>query len=147
LANALAREKGLETKLAASAKALKDAQTQLAAIEAKCKKDVTATEARATKAEKALGEADQKQSQHDQSVVQCIDVFSTLFGSKCDLPFPIFFFCIVANYDILTLQQSKLDRSIGFMQTEPKTLFWMPLVSWGPIAGMPQMCCSKLDMC
>jgi hypothetical protein len=86
LANALAREKGLEAKLAAKDRDLKDAQTCLVAAEVKCKKDVAAAEARAAKAEKALAETDQNQSQHEQSVVERIYALSTSFISKCDLP-------------------------------------------------------------
>jgi Skp family chaperone for outer membrane proteins len=86
LANALVRDKGLEAKLTASAKALKDAQTRLAAAEAKCKKDVAAPEAKAAKAEKALAEANQKQSKREQAVAERIESLSTSFGSKCDLP-------------------------------------------------------------
>jgi hypothetical protein len=50
----------LEEKLTASSKDLKDAQTCLAAVEAKCKKDVVVVEAKAAKAEKALTEANQR---------------------------------------------------------------------------------------
>jgi hypothetical protein len=39
---------------------MKDAQTCLAAAEAKCKKDVAAAKAKAVKAEKALAKANQK---------------------------------------------------------------------------------------
>jgi hypothetical protein len=62
LANALVREKELEAKLSANAKALKDAETRLASAEAKCIKDVAAAEAKAAKAEKALAEAIQLQT-------------------------------------------------------------------------------------
>jgi hypothetical protein len=52
LSAALAHEKGLEAKLIANSKSLKDAQTRLATVEAKCKKDVAATEVKAAKVEK-----------------------------------------------------------------------------------------------
>jgi hypothetical protein len=80
----LAREKGLEAKLIAISKALKDAQTHLATVEAKCKQDVAAAEARAAKAEKNLAEAGQKQAKREQAVVERIDSLSTLFGSTYD---------------------------------------------------------------
>jgi hypothetical protein len=70
LSAALAREKGLEAKLIASFKALKDAQTRLATVEAKCKKDIAAAETKAAKAEKNLAEARQKQAKREQIVVE-----------------------------------------------------------------------------
>jgi hypothetical protein len=45
----LARDKDFEAKLNANSKAANDTETRLAAVEAKCKKDVAAAEARATK--------------------------------------------------------------------------------------------------
>jgi hypothetical protein len=63
---------------------LKDAQTRLATVEAKCKQDVAAAEARAAKAEKNLAEAGQKQAKREQAVVERIDSLSTLFGSTYD---------------------------------------------------------------
>jgi hypothetical protein len=62
LSTALAREKALEAKITANSKALKDAQSSLATVEAKCKKDVAAVEAKAAKAEKNLAEARQNTS-------------------------------------------------------------------------------------
>jgi hypothetical protein len=49
LANVLVREKELEARLSASAKALKDAKTRLVAAEAKHTKDVAAVEAKAAR--------------------------------------------------------------------------------------------------
>jgi hypothetical protein len=49
LANVLLREKELEARLSASAKALKDAKTRLVAAEAKDTKDVAAVEAKAAR--------------------------------------------------------------------------------------------------
>jgi hypothetical protein len=46
----LAREKDLEAQLAASMKAVSDAEARLVTVQAKCKKDIAAAEARATKA-------------------------------------------------------------------------------------------------
>jgi hypothetical protein len=60
LSTALAREKALEAKLIAGFKVLKDAQSRLATIKDKCKKDVAATEAKAAKAEKNLAKTRQK---------------------------------------------------------------------------------------
>jgi hypothetical protein len=56
----LIREKELEARLSASAKSLKDAETRLAADEAKCTKDATSAEAKAAKTEKALAKANQR---------------------------------------------------------------------------------------
>jgi hypothetical protein len=63
----------LEAKLLASSKALKDIQTRLATIEAKCKKDVAAVEAKAAKAEKKLAEANQKQAKREQAVSRHVE--------------------------------------------------------------------------
>jgi hypothetical protein len=49
LANVLVREKELEARLSASAKALKDAKTRLVAAEAKHTKDVAVVEAKAAR--------------------------------------------------------------------------------------------------
>jgi hypothetical protein len=85
LANVLVREKVLEAKLSANAKALKDAESRLAAAEAKRIKDVAAIEAKAAKSEKALAEANQRQSKHEQAVVERTESLSTSIGSKCHL--------------------------------------------------------------
>jgi hypothetical protein len=71
LSAALAREKALEEKLSASSKALKDAKTRLATVEAKCKKDVAAVEAKAAKAEKSLTEVRQKYAKRAESCRAC----------------------------------------------------------------------------
>jgi hypothetical protein len=60
LANVLICQKELEARLSASAKSLKDAETRLAAAEAKCTKDAASAEAKAAKTEKALAKANQR---------------------------------------------------------------------------------------
>jgi ethanolamine utilization cobalamin adenosyltransferase len=82
LSATLVCERSLEVKLTASSKALKDAQTRLAVVEDKCKKDVPATEAKAAKEERSLAEAKQRQAKHEQAVVERINSLSKLFGSK-----------------------------------------------------------------
>jgi hypothetical protein len=57
LSAALAHKKALEEELIANSKALKDAQSCLATVEAKCKKYVATVEAKAAKVEKNLAEA------------------------------------------------------------------------------------------
>jgi hypothetical protein len=78
LSDALAREKWLEAKVSADAKALKDVETRLAA-----------TKARTAKAEKALAEANQRQTKREQAVVERIDALSISFGSKYFLVFDV----------------------------------------------------------
>jgi hypothetical protein len=73
LFDSLAHEKGLEAKLSSNTKALKYAETRLAAAEA-----------RAAKAEKALAEANQRQTKREQAVVERIDALS---GSEYFLVF------------------------------------------------------------
>jgi hypothetical protein len=91
----LAREKDLEAKLAASSKAAKDAQARLAFVEAKCKKDVTIVETKATKAEKSLARAKRKNATREQVVVEHVDSLSMMFGSTHNFPVHISFFSIV----------------------------------------------------
>jgi hypothetical protein len=92
LSAALARKKGLEAKLIASSKALKDAQTRLATIEAKCKKDVATAEAKAAKAKKNLAKARQKQAKRKLAVVERVDSLSMMFGSTYDFPVQVSLF-------------------------------------------------------
>jgi hypothetical protein len=73
-------------------KAAKDAQTRLASVEAKCKKDVAAVEAKTAKAEKSLAEAKRQQATCEQAIVECIDALSMRFGSKDIFPVKIFLF-------------------------------------------------------
>jgi hypothetical protein len=54
-----AHEEELIAKLAASMKAASDAEAYLVSLQAKCKKDIVAAEAKATKAEKYLAEMKQ----------------------------------------------------------------------------------------
>jgi Skp family chaperone for outer membrane proteins len=84
--------------MAAQAKALKDAETRLTAAEAKHTKDVAAVEAKAAKVEKALAKANQRQSKHEQAVVERIEAMSISFGSKCHLVLDLSYFVnICAN--------------------------------------------------
>jgi hypothetical protein len=82
----LAREKDLEAQLAASMKAVSDAKARLVTLEAKCKKDIAAAEARATKAENNLAEMKQRQAAREKSLVEHVDAMSTMFGSMLFCP-------------------------------------------------------------
>jgi hypothetical protein len=96
LANALNRAKVLEAKLSANTKALEEADTKHAEEVATAK--LVATQAvkevkeRVVKAEKALAEVTQRQSNHEEAVVKRIDALSTSFGNKQCL---IFFILLV----------------------------------------------------
>jgi hypothetical protein len=71
---------------------LKDAETRLAAAEA-----------RSAKAEKALAEANQRQTKREHATVERIDALSTSFGSEYFLVFRLYFFCYdvtCADYDV-----------------------------------------------
>jgi hypothetical protein len=55
---------------------------------------------------------------------------STSFGCKCRLAFWLYlssFADMCANYDILVIQQNRLEWSIGFVKTKPRALYSMPL--------------------
>jgi hypothetical protein len=78
----LAREKDFKEKLATSSKAAKDVETHLAAVEAKCKKDVAAIEARTAKAKKYLAEFKWQQAAREQAIVERVDSLSMVFVSK-----------------------------------------------------------------
>jgi septal ring factor EnvC (AmiA/AmiB activator) len=71
LSDSLAHKKGLQAKLFANTKALKDVETRLSAVEA-----------RAAKAEKDLAKVNQRQTKREQAIVECIDALSTSFGSE-----------------------------------------------------------------
>jgi hypothetical protein len=58
----------------------------LAAVEAKCKKDVAAIEVRAAKAEKSMAEVKQQQATREQAIVERVDSLSTMFGSTYICP-------------------------------------------------------------
>jgi hypothetical protein len=119
LSYSLAREKGLEAKLSSNTKALKYAETRLAA-----------TEAWAAKSEKALAKAKQGQTKHEQAVVERIDALLTSFGNDYFLVFQLFFFCsdvTCVDYDVFAIQQNKFERSTSFTMTKVKTLYLMLL--------------------
>jgi predicted Holliday junction resolvase-like endonuclease len=79
LAMALARVAALETKLKTTTEALKDTNTAKVSAE----KVAKAAETKAKKDEKALAEANQKQSKREQAVVKRFDEICTSVGSKC----------------------------------------------------------------
>jgi uncharacterized protein YlxW (UPF0749 family) len=54
----------------------------LAAVKAKCKKDVAAAEVRTAKAEKDLAKFKRQQATREQVIVERVDLLSMMFGSK-----------------------------------------------------------------
>jgi hypothetical protein len=80
LATALAHVASLEAKLKTTTEALKNAN----AAKVFADKAAKAAETKAKKAEKALAEATQKQSKHEEAVVERLDAICTSMGSKFD---------------------------------------------------------------
>jgi predicted nucleic acid-binding Zn-ribbon protein len=111
LGNALLRVKGLDAKLKANTKALEEAQTHLAASEAKHKEEVVAAkqgashaikeaEARASTMEDALAKIGQEQSKHEETAAKRLNPLSTSFGSNCFLPLRLCFSLCINVPDI-----------------------------------------------
>jgi multidrug efflux pump subunit AcrA (membrane-fusion protein) len=78
LNQALARVAALEAELKTTTEALKDAN----AAKVSADKAAKAAETKAKRAEKALAEAAQKQTKHEQAVVDRLDAICTSVGSK-----------------------------------------------------------------
>jgi hypothetical protein len=99
LANVLTRVKGLEAKLSANTKALKEAETrhieEMATAKLAATQAVKEEEERAVKAEKALAEVTQRQTKHEEAAVKRLNALSTSFGSKI---FLIFSDCPFSTY-------------------------------------------------
>jgi hypothetical protein len=121
LGNALLRVKGLDAKLRANTKALEEAQTHLAASEAKHKEEVLAAkqaashaikeaEARAATTEDALAKIGQEQSKHEETAAERLNPLSTSFGSKCFLPLIL---CFSLCINVMTLIFHDAIEQIG----------------------------------
>jgi Skp family chaperone for outer membrane proteins len=116
------RISSLETKLKATAKALKEADEkhikEVAAAKLSVDQAVKEANARATKAEKALAEVSQRHANHEEAVVKRIDDILTSIGSKCSLTFV--FYCLfplptcVFTGCIFMMQQNSLEKSSSF---------------------------------
>jgi hypothetical protein len=102
LGNALLQVKGLDAKLKANKRALKEAQTCLDAFEAKHKEElvvakqataraVKEAEARATTVEDALAKVGKERSKHEEIAAKRLNDLLTSFGSKSFLPLKLYF--------------------------------------------------------
>jgi Skp family chaperone for outer membrane proteins len=121
-ANALVRVSSLETKLKATAKALKEADKkrtkEVAAAKLSIDQAVKEANARATKAKKAVAEVSQRQTSHEEAVVKRIDDILTSIGSKCSLTF-VFYYLSPLSTRVFTgcifvMQQNILEKSSSF---------------------------------
>jgi hypothetical protein len=146
LNKALARVAYLEAKLKTTFQALKDANIAKDSAEKAAKTAI----AKAKKAEKALAEITQKQSNCEGAVIERLDAICTSVGSK----FFILSLCLakVVSVDMLFLtctsvmQQSDLERSGNSGSKVPKTLWWTRLTFWSQNGVFLEISSSKLTI-
>jgi hypothetical protein len=148
LSMALARVAALETKLKTTAEALKYANTAKVSAETAAK----AAEPKATKDEKPLAEANQKQAKWEQAVVERLDKICTFVGSKCFVLSLCLCKSFIGRYALLILLvflrcSGETWRSVETSARKcQRPLCWTRWMCWSQTGSLLEMSSSELAM-